>query len=188
MNSIELLLTRQSSPKLTTPAPDKAALEIIFKAAMRVPDHAGLTPWHFTVVAEDSLQKLSDIFVAALQADGTEQSQLNKVAKMPFRAPLIIIVSSRYVEHEKVPKQEQIISAACCVHAMQMAAFSLGYGGMWRTGEMAYNNHVKQHLAINTVDEIVGYLYLGTPANTVAKRQSKNYHSYVSYLTDNISV
>ncbi len=182
MNSIELLLTRQSSLQLTTPAPNNTALDTILKAGMRVPDHAGLTPWHFTIVAGNGLQKLSDIFVAASKHSDISPAKLDKIAKMPFRAPLIIIVSSCICEHEKVPKQEQVIAASCCVHAMQMAAFALGYGAMWRTGELAYNRQVKEALGIKKEDEIVGYLYLGTPAKALAKKQSKNYHPYVSYL------
>ncbi len=182
MDSIELLLTRQSSPQLVAPAPDNTALDTILKAGMRVPDHGGLTPWHFTIVAGNGLQKLSDIFVSAFKSKGVEQAKLDKAAKMPFRAPLIIVVSTRISEHEKVPKQEQIISAGCCVHAMQMAAFALGYGAIWRTGELAYNTEVKQALAIKPSDEIVGYLYLGTPAKTFTKKPSKNYTRLVSYL------
>jgi nitroreductase len=182
MNSTELLLTRQSSAKLTTPAPDNIALDTILKAAMRVPDHGALSPWHFTIVSGKGLQKLSEIFVAALKADGAQENQLEKAAKMPFRAPLIIVVSSRCVVHNKIPKQEQVISAACCVHAMQMAAYSLGYGGIWRTGDLAYNEKVKQSLAISKTDEIVGYLYLGTPEKQVTTKQSKHYQDYISYL------
>jgi len=182
MDSIELLLTRQSSPQLVAPAPNNTALDTILKAGMRVPDHAGLTPWHFTIVAGNSLQTLSDIFVSAYKNQGAAQTKLDKAAKMPFRAPLIIVVSCCISDHKKVPKQEQIISAGCCAHAMQMAAFALGYGAMWRTGELAYNTDVKTALGVNTEDEIVGYLYLGTPTKTLPQKQSKNYHHYISYL------
>ncbi|MDG1750823.1 MAG: nitroreductase, partial [Thalassotalea sp.] len=40
MKAIDLLLTRQSDPRLTAPAPDKDTLETILTAGMRVPDHA----------------------------------------------------------------------------------------------------------------------------------------------------
>ncbi|MGH1381680.1 MAG: nitroreductase, partial [Shewanella xiamenensis] len=38
MDAIELLLTRQSTPRLTAPAPNEHELKIILDAAIRVPD------------------------------------------------------------------------------------------------------------------------------------------------------
>ena len=43
---------------------------------------------------------------------------------------MIIVISTQYVEHNKVPQQEQLVAAGCCAHAMQMAAYALGYGAM----------------------------------------------------------
>ena len=182
MNSIELLLTRQSSAQLTAPAPDQTSLDTILKAAVRVPDHGALTPWHFTVVAGDGLQKLSDIFVQAAKQANVNEAKILKAKKMPFRAPLIIVVSSNITTHEKVPKQEQIITAGCCVHAMQMAAFSLGYGAMWRTGDFAYNDFVKHSLGVDEHNEIVGFLYLGSCEKKTSTKASKPYNRFVSYL------
>ncbi len=42
---LRFLQQRNSAAKLTTPAPDPAQIEEIFRAAMRVPDHAWLRPW-----------------------------------------------------------------------------------------------------------------------------------------------
>jgi len=38
---------------------------------------------------------------------------------------------------------------------------ALGYGGFWRTGDAAYDDHVKQSFGLTADDEIVGFLYLG---------------------------
>jgi nitroreductase len=100
---------------------------------------------------------------------------------MPFRAPMIIVVSTEFVDHGKVPKQEQLIAAGCGAHAMQMAAVALGYGAMWRTGELAYNAKVKQGLAIKEHDEIVGFLYIGTHGKEQVLKASKSFDNKVSY-------
>ncbi|MBL4942421.1 MAG: NAD(P)H nitroreductase [Colwellia sp.] len=178
MTSIELLLQRQSNPLLTAPAPNQQALTQILSAGMRVPDHASLQPWHFTVITGGGLQRLSDLLVAS---SNKETANLEKVAKMPFRAPMIIIISTKYVKHEKVPQQEQLITAGCCVHAMQMAAYALGYGAMWRTGALAYNDQVKQGLGIKEQDEIVGFLYIGTSCKEQALKAAKSFEDKVSY-------
>jgi nitroreductase len=178
MTAIDLLLKRQSNPLLTAPAPSEQTLEQILAAGMRVPDHAGLQPWHFTVITGDGLQRLSDLFVAS---SNKQTANIEKVAKMPFRAPMIIVVSTQFTQHEKVPAQEQLITAGCCAHAMQMAAYSLGYGAMWRTGNFAYNEQVKQGLKISEQNEIVGFLYIGTPCKEQALKAAKSFESKVSY-------
>ncbi|MGL1959086.1 MAG: NAD(P)H nitroreductase [Colwellia sp.] len=180
MTSLELLLQRQSNPLLCDPAPQKSELDKILSAGMRVPDHACLQPWHFTVISGDGLQRLSDLFVSTLN-EAVEQVQLMKTKKMPFRAPLMIVVSTKYHAHEKVPKQEQLIAAGCCAHAMQMAAFALGYGAMWRTGNFAYDQAIKEGLSINTTDDIVGFLYIGTKVKELPIKSAKPFESKVSY-------
>jgi len=177
MTSIELLLQRQSTPLLTSPAPNHHDLEQILAAGMRVPDHACLQPWHFTAITGNGLQRLSDLFVQSSDSQGN----LTKIAKMPLRAPMIIVVSTEFVQHEKVPTQEQIIAAGCSAHAMQMAAVALGYGAMWRTGDLAYNPLVKQGLAVKKIDEIVGFLYIGTPCKEQVLKGAKPFDNKVTY-------
>ena len=145
---------------------------------MRVPDHGSLRPWHYTVITDDGLQRLSDLFVAS--SDG-QTNDLEKIAKKPFRAPMIIVISTQYCDHEKVPLQEQLIATGCCAHAMQMAAFTLGYGAVWRTGGFAYNSKIKQGLAIDDQDEIVGFLYIGTAGRPQVLKPVKSFESKVSY-------
>lgn len=182
MKKIELLLNRQSTPLLTKPAPNQDELSAILNCGMRVPDHGGLTPWHFTVIKDDGLLRLSEIYTQALFSDGAQQSKLDKVAKMPLRAPLIIMISTKYKQHEKVPKQEQLVAAGCSAHAMQMAAFALGYGAMWRTGELSYHAEVKANLNVDENNDIIGFLYIGTSLKTLTNKSRKDFIEYVSYL------
>lgn len=182
MKAIDLLLTRQSDPQLTAPAPNKDSLNTILTAGMRVPDHAGLLPFHFTLVENEGLTKLSDIFVDAIKTPTIEQAKLDKTAKMPFRAPLIIIISTKYQVHEKVPKHEQLVTAGCCVHAMQMACVALNFGAMWRTGDLSTNDKVKNAVGIEGHEDIVGFLYIGTKAKSLPVKATKLYDDRVSYL------
>ncbi|WP_019028119.1 nitroreductase family protein [Colwellia piezophila] len=196
MNAIELLLQRQSTPLLTEPAPSEADLTTLLAAGMRVPDHGGLKPWHFHVITGNGLQRLSELYVEATTIEmainaglieGTSidehasNEKMAKVAKMPFRAPMIIVISTHYVEHNKVPEQEQLIAAGCAAQAMQMAAFSLGYGAMWRTGNLAYNETVKQGLDITEGNEIAGFLYIGTPKKELNVKPAKDNQDKVTY-------
>ena len=196
MNAIELLLQRQSTPRLTEPGPDEADLTTLLSAGMRVPDHGGLKPWHFHVISGQGLQRLSEIFVEATTKNLTNNTgliegiaidedafkeKIDKASKMSFRAPMIIVISTRYVEHNKVPKQEQLIAAGCCAHAMQMGAFTLGYGAVWRTGDLSYNALVKQGLGISENDDIAGFLYIGTPIKEAVVKPAKDFKDSVTY-------
>jgi len=182
MNNIDLLLNRRSNAALISPAPDRDALDNILIAGMRVPDHGNIKPWHFTVLQERGLNQLSDIFSRVGQLDGADEEKLLKLKKMPFRAPMIIIISTRYCHHPKVPKQEQLVAAGCCVHAMQMAAFGLGYGAMWRTGELSYHDLVKAEFNIGTEEDIVGFLYIGTESRQLPAKATTPYQDYVTFL------
>ena len=182
ISATELLLQRQSSPQLTAPAPNDEQLDIILKAGMRAPDHGALTPWHFTILKEQGLEKLSAIFYDIAKKHTDDDFKIEKAKNMPFRAPMIIVISTRYQAHEKVPKQEQLVAAGCAAHAMQMAAYAQGLGGMWRTGDFSYIDEVKLGLGIQANEDIVGYLYLGHPKKELPVKPAKSYQDYVTYL------
>lgn len=173
MDAITLLTTRQSCPRLIEPAPQGEALELIKQAALRAPDHGALRPWRFLIVqGRSSLERLGDIFAeAAVEDDPTISNDLlERARQLPLRAPMVIVCIARCNSESKIPLHEQIQSAACSVMAMQQAAFALGYGGIWRTGMYAEMEFVKQSLELGEDDEIVGFLYLGTPASEVRIR------------------
>jgi len=183
LSAQELLLHRVSNPTLTAPAPNDEVIATIFASAMAVPDHGALAPWHFTLIkGEQSMTKLSQIFVDAAKADRADETKLAKAAKMPFRAPLIVVISTQYKDHPKVPKQEQLIAAGCAAHAMQMATYALGYGAMWRTGDMAYSTRVKSGLGIENTEDIVGFLYIGTVDKVLPMKQRKPAKDHITIL------
>jgi len=183
MDAKQLLLHRQSNPKLISPAPDANEVDFILQAGMRVPDHGGLAPWFFTVIENQGLDKLSHIFEQAALEQGFTQTKVLKAKNMPYRAPLIIVISTQYQHHEKVPKLEQTVAVGCSAHAMQMAAFSLGYGAMWRTGAFSYNASVKRELSINKDNDIIGFLYIGTPEKDIPLKPVKSMEHHLSYLS-----
>ncbi|MCY1555124.1 putative NAD(P)H nitroreductase YdjA [compost metagenome] len=82
---------------------------------------------------------------------------------MPLRAPLLVVVIAHLQAHFKVPAQEQVIAAGCAAHAILLAAHVQGIGAVWRTGELAYNPKVAAGLGLAGDEQIVGFLYLGTP-------------------------
>jgi nitroreductase len=161
---LHFLQTRNSAPLLTAPAPDPAEMEQIVRAALRAPDHAWLRPWRFIAVAGERRHDLGYLLEQALlqrnpQAD---ESALAKARGAPLRAPLVVVVVARITRHPKVPAAEQRLSAGCAAHAILLAAEAIGYAGIWRTGDAAFDRHVMDGLGLADNEEIVAFLYLGT--------------------------
>lgn len=179
MQALELLLERHSIAKLAEPAPEGEVLEAIYHAGLKTPDHGGLAPWRFIEVSGQGLDKLSAIFK---EAADTEQGDPEKAANMPYRAPLIIIAIAHIKPHPKVPNVEQLLSAGCAVHAMQMAAQAQGFNGIWRTGAMSYSESVNQALGLTENEQIVGFLYLGTPQTGPIAKKPYEIDKFVSKI------
>lgn len=182
LDALELLLTRQSTPRLTAPAPSKQQLQHIVDAATRAPDHAGLTPWEFIIAEGEGLARLGQIFVDAVKQKGADPDFITKVSNMPLRAPMVITVVAKVQPHPKVPAIEQHLAAGCAVMAMQQAAFAQGLGGIWRTGDLAFDGNVHQALGLTELDQIVGFLYLGTPVVNAPTKNLKDGMSFARYL------
>lgn len=183
MDALELLLNRRSAPRLNEPAPSGQALDNIFYAAMRAPDHGGLQPWRFIVIEGEGRQRLSELMqTVAIESDKGERA-LEKAQTTPFKAPLIIVVVAHcHVEVVKVPKWEQVATACCAVQAMQMAAVAQGFGGIWRTGFWTDEVLIRRAFNCREQDKIVGFLYLGTPIKETTKVLPPELTEFVSYF------
>ena len=182
MDAIECLLGRNSAPKLQEPAPDAQALEKIYQAAFRAPDHARLRPWRFLVIKDQARDKLGELFSEALKKrnpDSTED-ELNKVKSKPMRAPLLIVVIAKLIPHKKIPRDEQLLSAGCAAHSMMLACHALGYAGIWRTGGNAYDPYVMKGLGLADNEVVVGFLYIGSINGKYKPLRAMDIGDYVS--------
>ncbi len=167
MDALDVLQRRVSAPRLTQPAPTLAQRDAIFRSALRAADHGRLQPWRYLVIEGDTaLARFGELLCQAALVDDPTLSQAAQDAqrRKPFRAPMIVVAIARVVEHPKVPALEQLIAVGAGVQNMLNAAYALGLGAYWRTGAMAYHPHVKLGLGLAQEEQIVGFLYLGTPA------------------------
>jgi nitroreductase len=165
MNDIlQFLQQRNSAPKLIAPAPGAQQMEGIFRAALRVPDHAWLRPWRFILVAGERRQAFGQLLEQCLlqRTPDADESARAKARNAPLRAPLLIVPVVRLSEHPKVPKMEQRLSAGCTAQAILLAAEASGFAGIWRTGDAAFDRNVMTGLGLTAEEEIIGFVYLGT--------------------------
>lgn len=169
MQALDALIGRVSVTRLGAPAPSAAQRELLLKAALRAPDHGQLRPWRFIEIEGEGLHALGDLFAQGLQArePDADSAALDKARAMPLRAPLLMLVVASPVEHFRVPLEEQLQSAACAAHGMLLAAHAQGIGAIWRTGDMAHDPLVKQGLGLAEHEQLLGFIYLGTPLGTL---------------------
>ncbi|NBA97786.1 nitroreductase family protein [Pseudomonas sp. R5(2019)] len=165
MEALDALLNRVSVPRLVEPAPTREQCEILFKAALRAPDHGQLRPWRFITVEGVARDELGELLAEAVTLKGGDitEAALEKARGMPLRAPLVIVVVARLKDHFKVPKSEQLLAAGCAAHGILLAAHAQGIGAVWRTGELVYTEHVAKGLGLGAGEEVIAFLYLGTP-------------------------
>jgi len=170
MDAIEVLTQRRSPPKLVEPAPSDAEIESILAAAIRAPDHGRLRPWRFLILRGAARERLGTVLADALKARAPDvpADVIEREKQKPLRAPLMVVVAASLVEGHKIPVIEQMLAAGAATQNLVLAAHALGYGAMWRTGDPAYDAHVKEALGLSANDAIVGFIYLGTPAGRPA--------------------
>jgi nitroreductase len=182
MDAVDLLLNRASVTRLADPAPTAAQLDLIFRAALRAPDHGQLRPWRFLTIQGEARERLGELFAEALrlrQPDASEET-LHKPRKMPLRAPMVVVVIARVLSHPKIPASEQVLAVACAAHGILLAAHSQGLGAVWRTGEFAYDRHVAQQLGLAENEQLLGFIYLGTPEGNLRTPPELDPRSFVS--------
>jgi len=165
MDAITALHQRVSTPRLAAPAPTQEQLRVLFAAALRAADHGNMRPWRFLVVEGEGLVRLGELFARVTTAKNPDitQPELDRCHAMPQRAPMIIVSIAKCQPNPKVPQIEQMISAGAATQNLLNAAFAIDVGAVWRTGDMAYDPEVKQGLGLIEGEEIVGFIYVGTP-------------------------
>jgi nitroreductase len=183
MNTLEMLKKRVSVGRLQAPAPDEDLCHSYIQVAMRAADHGNLMPWRFLFVRDEALVKLGKVFLEAAKyakPEMTDEEQ-QRFLSLPLRAPLIIIVIAKTQEHPKIPLHEQLYSAAAAAQNILNAVYATGYGAVWRTGEMASNSQVAAQLGLVAGEQIIGFLYIGTPVQPLGEAKLKSVSDFFSY-------
>jgi len=170
--ALDLLLSRRSCPAraMTGPGPSKEQLSDILRAGARVPDHGKLAPWRFILFEGEGRERLADILVSVLAADGMNSVQIDEWRGRVTAAPVIIGVVSGAQESIKIPVWEQELSAGAVCQNLLIAAHALGFVGNWLTEWYAYHPAVRQKIGLKSGERMAGFVYIGTPKEEVVER------------------
>lgn len=170
MKAIEALLTRNSIAQLTDPAPTIEQISTMVQVALRAADHGWLNPTRFISIEGQQREQLGKVFLeSTANWQALPQEQQQKLLNAPLRAPFIMVVVNKQQPHPKIPAQEQLLSTAASAQNLINAAWALGLGAIWRTGDPAFNPQVAAALGLTSDESIVGFIYIGQ-ANMSAKK------------------
>lgn len=171
--ALEFLLTRRSRPAktLTTPVPDKAAVEELLTAAARTPDHGKLEPWRFIVLAKPALTRLATGVVKRGAALGIDPEKITKAQNQYANADLAVAVVCSPKPSEKIPQIEQVYSAGAVCLALVNAGLAAGWGANWLSGWPSHDrDFIRDGLGLADHETIAGLIHLGTETSAPPER------------------
>jgi len=182
--ALDWLLTRRSTVAgdLTGPGPDSGQLDLILRAASRVPDHRKLAPFRFLVIEGEARSRAGDHLASAFQAehpDAPEERIAFEGARFE-RAPVVVAVISSPVDDGKTPDWEQRLVAGSVCQTLLLAAQASGFAGQWLTEWYAYDDTVLSALGLSEGEKIAGFIYLGTAEKNPAERARPELSDLVS--------
>ena len=163
LEAFAFLASRRSYPAKAFvaggPTPDRAALEPILAAALRVPDHGKLEPWRLIVLRGAALRHLGDL-AAGLADDGEMAAKGRAIYDT---STLAVAVISSPKPHPKVPEIEQRASAhALCLNVVN-AAQAQGWGACWLTGWPAHDARwASAAFGCTDGEQVAGLVHIGT--------------------------
>jgi nitroreductase len=170
MHVFDIIKRRRSIGKMTQDRPTRQQIERLLEAATHAPNHHKVQPWKFIVLAGKAREELGAVMAESLArrleetSSDKAQALLNKERNKLLRSPVVIVVVSEPPQQPKVLEIENIEAVAAAVQNMLLTAEEMGLACMWRTGDAAYDPHVKQWLKLAPGDHIVSFLYVGYPA------------------------
>jgi nitroreductase len=170
LDVIRAIQTRQSVGRVRQDPVPEDLIRHILESAVHAPNHRITEPWRFHVFMGKGRGELARARAetARLQAEAEGEDEelvagrISRERKKAFRAPVIIAVISTSGRDE-IETLENYAACAAAVQNMQLTAHSLGLASIWRTGPVAYHEHMRKFFGLKENDRIVAYLHIGYP-------------------------
>jgi nitroreductase len=171
---LDIIRTRRSYPlKDVSPDPiDLDDVRLMLEAANWSPTHGMTEPWRFCVFAGESRAALGLRFAEAYRLltphDKYDPAGEKTQRERPFAAPVWISLGMLRTGKDKMPEWEDLASVAIAAQHIHLVAHSLGYACKWTSGEIVRHERVLQLAGLEPPSKLLGFLYLGKPANGTA--------------------
>ncbi len=170
MDLLQAIRSRQSINRVKQDPVSDETIEEILESAVHAPNHKITEPWLFHVFTGKGRGEFARARAETARLQAEEEGEDEEMAagrisrerKKAFRAPVVIAVISRS-GRDGVETTENYAACSAAVQNMLLTAHSLGLGAIWRTGPVAYHDHMREFFGLQDGDRIVAYLYVGYP-------------------------
>lgn len=162
--------SRQSINRVRPDPVPEEMIQQVLESAIHAPNHRITEPWIFHVFVGKGRGELARARAETARLMAEEEGEDEEMAagrisrerKKAFRSPVVVAVVSR-AGRDEVETTENFAACAAAVQNMLLTAHSLGLGAIWRTGPVAYHDHMRAFFGLGGGDSIVAYIYLGYP-------------------------
>ncbi|WP_141260911.1 nitroreductase family protein [Komagataeibacter diospyri] len=185
MTSLDLLLSRFSTDALMEPAPAGDVLHAILSTAMRAPDHGKLRPWRYVLVEGDARPGLAQRVVASMKRldPNVEPAKIEKRLSRFSTMPLTIVLGMHLCPEHKIPLIEQELAVGAAAMNILNALHATGFGGVWVSGDVAYDPEFAAELGFPAPHKLAGFLFVGTPKPDATAPKRRPVDGYVANWT-----
>lgn len=176
--------------RLRAPGPTPAEIEAMLGAALTAPDHGGLRPWRMIQIADESRERLADVFVAAKRRRIPDAPDvlLQRERDKALNAPVLLVVCARpRRDQPEIPPYEQLIAVGAAVQNFLLAAHGLGYGASLLSGEKARDPLVRGSLGLRADEILIGFLSIGTIAEQTPTRRCEHAATFITVWSAPVS-
>jgi nitroreductase len=169
---------------LSDPIPEERLWRIL-DAARWAPNHRLSEPWRIAIIGRQSRETLVDA-LANQSASSQDPSVVAKAKEDARRkvmvSPVLLAVTCRMAENPG--QQVEDLAAVCAaIQNMQLAAWADGIGSHWNTGRVTRLPETIALLGLSERrEELVGFLYLGYPAQVPEPPKRRPIQEFVRSL------
>jgi nitroreductase len=188
MDVLEAIRTRRTASKIRPDVPPREVIEELLEAATWAPNHRLNEPWRFFVLGGEARKEFGTLMANDACADlgaGDEEKRRSIVdsqLKKATRSPVIITVACDPPSSPKIDPVEDVCAVACGVQNLMLAAHARGLATKWSSGAACYSPDIKSFFGLTPEHQILGYIYLGYPDETVKDGSRTPHHEKATWL------
>jgi nitroreductase len=162
---------------------DRDLLKMV-EAGLWAPNHKLSDPLKFVALRGDARRRLGEVWATAeAHRTGTDvETRIAKDGQKPLRAPLILIVAV-HTSQDEVRAEEDYATGAAATQNVLLAAHALGYGAIWRSGDMIRSPEVRAFLGLDPTDRIVGAVYVGELVEDLPSAPEREVDKHLTIMT-----
>ena len=169
---------------ISEPGPSEFELNKILSIGIRVPDHGICAPWRIQIINKKGQKNLGDLYASLFSENNPDASseQIEYWRLRPQSAPTLLVITfyPNKEKIDKIPLSEQLLSCGALCQNIINASFHLGYVSQWLTEWPAYNDSIKRSLGHKKLNDILGFIFIGSSSEKPKERRRPEIEEIVS--------